>query len=116
MKPVTATFGLASAAATLALFAGLVFTAAPAVAEDQPPQEFSFNFRYSPDELATTDGAQRVLDRLESSLRRNCREVGRFDAAQQRVIDQCVSSNLDLAVRQVGDPALASLADGRARS
>jgi UrcA family protein len=115
MKPVSATFGLLATAGALALMTTLVVSDASAQAIDGG-QQFTFAFSYQPEELSDSGGAQAVFDRLETSLRKSCREAGDFTPVEGYRVEQCVSTNLKSAIRQIGNPVLAEYASGRVRS
>src|ERR1700733_546031 len=70
--------------------------AEPAIAEPQDSRDagFSFPFHYSPAELATAKGANRVVSRLEHAVRRECGDFGRMPIDQRQAVEACVGATM----------------------
>jgi UrcA family protein len=81
----------------------------PALAEPQASQDagFSFAFRYSPSELATSKGANHVVARLERAVRKQCGDFGPMPLDQRGAVNACVEATMKASIGKFGSAIVA---------
>ncbi len=84
---------------TLPIFAVALFFSAAAAAGD-------FRFGYSPSQLATPEGLDKLHNRLESAANRYCRD--QFIGLNVRGVKQCSEELVNEAVERIGNARLAA--------
>lgn len=90
------------------------FASGPAFAQPEAPHKFEFEFTYSGNELATVDGANALLQRLESTVRSYCGGNERLTLGQRRVVDMCVDNTMKESIAKFQSPAVAQAFESRA--
>lgn len=86
--------------ATIAAIASLAFAPA-AFASDK----FEIEFSFSPVEVATADGAEKIYDDLEAAIKEECQPTN-MRARIQRTLttEACINATLDEAVAELDAP------------
>ena len=93
------------AALTGSMLGASIVTAPLAVAEQATSK--SRDVYYSPADLATEEGAEKVLRQLQRSAHKVCSRTGeRVSLQRQRAIDECAEKAVNRAVEDIGSKSL----------
>ena len=87
---------------TLTALSVLAITAAPAFAED-------FVFKFQKHELATSEGAETLYSRLESSVEHFCTQNGNRPLTTRLAEKVCITDMLDETVAEINDARLSRI-------
>ncbi len=91
---------------TVPVFAVALFFSAAAAAGD-------FRFDYSPAQLGTPEGMEKLHNRLESAANRYCR--GQFIGLNVRGVEQCSNEIMKETVERIGNARLAAYQEARSQ-
>jgi len=95
--------GVIAGAFTVGFLAGPALAAEPQAEADV----FQFKFQYEPEELQSSDGAKKLLGRLESQVARRCGAGPRMPLTERRLVKDCVEETMTKAVNGFGSSAVA---------
>jgi UrcA family protein len=101
---------IAAAVIATAFTAG--FASGPAFA-DKTAEKFKFDFPYEKSELTTSEGAAKLLTRLESKVKRFCANQTTGSRLRKND-DACFKSTMDQTVASFGSSTAAELYKSRA--
>lgn len=91
------------------------FATGPALAQTRGDRdEFAFKFAYSPSELQSAPGAEKLLARLESEVRDRCIPDGRITMDQHIQARACVSETMQKTISKFASATVAQAYDLRA--
>jgi UrcA family protein len=94
--------------------AALLALGATAPARADEVEFFRIKFKYDQAELATADGQQKLLSRLQSSIRKECTPQGRLSgAATISGSKVCIDRTMKSAITKMGSAPLAALYQSR---
>lgn len=91
------------------------FLSGPALAAEPQAEAdmFRFTFHYKPSELQSSDGAKKLLGRLESQVARRCGAGPRMPLTERRKVDDCVQETMTKAVGGFGSSTVAEVYKAR---
>lgn len=76
--------------------------------------KFEFDFKFSPVEVSTEIGAEKVYDALEEMIESKCEPDSTRAKIRERVYtEQCIRKTIEQAVADIDDPALTALHEDR---
>jgi len=104
-----------TALTSFAVIAACVLGAEGAAAADvaSTRSDFKMNFHYSNAELATPEGQQALLSRLESKIRRECVPASKRTALDSPESRACMDKAMRTAIGKFNSESLASLYTSR---
>lgn len=109
---------LFTAAALLASCAYLVLNDRPAFAEPAAQNAdgaFAFSFSYTAAELETREGADAMLNRLQSQVERHCQSSAREPLSERKHTRACVDATMADTVSRIGATPLADVYETRTK-
>lgn len=115
MKTMISTTHLIAAGVIGAAFAAGYFTG-PAFAEQTAEKRdpFEFRFSFSPEELASTSNAEKLLNRLESRVRDYCGANVKMTLDQRKDVRACIDATMQNSISKFGSDAVAQAYRSRA--
>lgn len=91
------------------------FATGPAFAQTgRDADGFEFKFAYSPTELQSAQGAEKLLTRLEGEVRDHCAPAGRITMDQHLLLRSCVKETMQKTVSKFASVTVAQAYDVRA--
>lgn len=91
------------------------FATGPAFAQSEGDRDgFAFKFAYSPSELQSAPGAEKLLARLESEVRDRCIPDGRITMDQHIQARACVTETMQKTISKFASATVAQAYDLRA--
>ncbi len=98
--------------ATHLIAAGVIaagFLSGPALAvEPQAPiGKFQFKFHYEPSELSSSEGAKKLLKRLEAQVERRCSGDAVVPQTQRNLVRDCIEDTMAKAIVGFGSSIVA---------
>ena len=87
------------------------FLSGPALAAEPQAEadKFEFKFHYEPSELQSSDGARKLLGRLESQIARRCGAGPRMPLTERHRVTDCIEDTMSKAIAGFGSSTVAEV-------